>query len=266
MILVTNDDGPRALGLGSLIEVVSDIDAFEIVVPSRDRSGYGRAHKGSAQRRHSRHRVCGHQISTRDATPARLVLAELTVPRPSNLSFDLCIVGVNDGVNVGQDVTVSGTFCAALEAATLGCLGLAISAEEGFFTAEQRSTSASTLKLLRHFISAHLLSMRDKPCVININLPMNHQGGLELTRISRFTVFPAISEAASPGGIRIAHEVPSPSVVEKDSDIAAIFYRRAISVSVADYLPASVPMGGSGLAAAFPEQLTESSPGIQRPQ
>jgi 5'-nucleotidase len=240
MILVTNDDGPRGIGLTAVVGLLAGFDAIEVVVPDRDWSAFGRAHQGTAVRLASEPLGSAVPVVTRAATPARLVLAELTVGRPADEAITLCVAGINDGVNVGQDVTVSGTFCAALEAATLGCLGIAISAQKGFFEQEP-TASGRTLAVLRQYIASQLLPLRGNAYVVNVNLPVVHCGGIEVTRISRQTVFPARVRADTSGGIEIIYCVPDITAVEADSDIAAVFHRGSISVSVADYVPVSIP-------------------------
>jgi 5'/3'-nucleotidase len=241
MILVTNDDGPNGVGLAALVTLMTGLGIVEVVVPDHDYSGHGRAHQGTAVRLMRESLDAGFPFAIRHATPARLVLAELTKPRPSGEVIDLCVVGINDGVNVGQDVTVSATFCAALEAATLGCLGIAISAQQGFFQEGQTASSRRMAATLRDFISSELLMLRGKPYVVNINLPAEHFGGIELTRISHQTIFPPELSDDAPGGVEIVQRLPASTSVEPDSDIAAVFYRGAISVSIVDFVPSSIP-------------------------
>ena len=60
-----------------------------------------------------------------DGTPAQAVLHALVELMPAYP--DLIVAGINYGVNVGSGVTISGTIGAALEGASFGIPGLAVS-------------------------------------------------------------------------------------------------------------------------------------------
>jgi 5'-nucleotidase len=114
-ILVTNDDGIRAPGLAALVDVAREFGEVKIVAPDRERS------------------CCGHSMTMRDplratpfewdglealevnGVPTDCVNVGLTVCWPDGC--DLILSGINNGPNLGFDVTYSGTVAAAMEGA-----------------------------------------------------------------------------------------------------------------------------------------------------
>ncbi len=135
-ILVTNDDGVRAPGIGALARVAA-ASGHEVVVvaPMVDYSGAGAA-VGPV---HSRDGVdyetfeieglVGVPTYGIDGPPALAAILACVGgfgPRP-----DLVLSGINHGINVGRSAPHSGTVGAALTAARFGLRGLAVSIRWG---------------------------------------------------------------------------------------------------------------------------------------
>ncbi|PSQ33136.1 5'/3'-nucleotidase SurE [Halobacteriales archaeon SW_10_68_16] len=118
-ILLTNDDGIEATGLGALRDGLSAVGDVTVVAPANDQSAVGRALSGSvAVRDHD----LGHEI---DGTPADCVVAGLEVLAPET---DLVVAGCNRGANLGAyNLGRSGTVSAAVEAAFFGVPAIAVS-------------------------------------------------------------------------------------------------------------------------------------------
>ncbi len=124
-ILVTNDDGIHADGLRHMVDVAKQFGDVKVVAPDAERS------------------ACGHGMTLRDplrvhdfdydgveahmvnGLPVDCVTVGMSVCWPDGC--DLVLSGINDGPNLGFDVTYSGTVAAAMEAAINGVLGIAVS-------------------------------------------------------------------------------------------------------------------------------------------
>lgn len=124
-ILVTNDDGVRAPGLVALVDVAKEFGTVKIVAPDHERS------------------ACGHSMTLRDplrvwrvewddieayevtGVPVDCVNVALTMAWPDGC--DLVLSGINNGPNLGFDVTYSGTVAGAMEGCINGIHSIAIS-------------------------------------------------------------------------------------------------------------------------------------------
>ncbi|WP_435359143.1 5'/3'-nucleotidase SurE [Haloarchaeobius sp. DFWS5] len=125
-VLLTNDDGIDAPGLGALHDALRSVVDVTVVAPSEDRSGVGR-------RKSHRVTLADHERGTAvDGTPVDCVAVGL---HRCDTPPDLVVSGCNAGPNLGaHKLSQSGTVGAAMEAAFFGVPGIAVSAydpEEG---------------------------------------------------------------------------------------------------------------------------------------
>lgn len=125
-LLLTNDDGIRALGLHALISVLSADYELYVVAPDRERSGTGhsitvfdpiRVRKIDLPSVKAAWKVSGTPVDC-----VKLGLEELI-----GTQIDYVISGINHGSNLGTDVLYSGTVSAAAEGVIMGCPAMAIS-------------------------------------------------------------------------------------------------------------------------------------------
>lgn len=123
-ILVTNDDGIHAPGLGVLEEVARGLcDDVWVVAPETEQSATSHS---LTLRRPLRARHLAERRYTIDGTPTDCVLVahhHVMADHPP----DLVLSGINHGANLAEDVTYSGTVAAAMEAAILGVPAIAVS-------------------------------------------------------------------------------------------------------------------------------------------
>ena len=130
-ILLTNDDGIRALGIWSLAAVLAEKHEVMIVAPMKQQSGMAHALSILKQlefikvadeqitellKTHSPNAKINHPIETWmiDGTPTDCVKIYLEAMVEGNYP-DLVISGINHGSNLATDVLYSGTVGAALE-------------------------------------------------------------------------------------------------------------------------------------------------------
>jgi 5'-nucleotidase len=164
-ILVTNDDGINAPGLRVLERIARALSSdVWVVAPETNQSGASHSltmHRPLRVRKVSRRRFAI------DGTPTDCVLLALqTVIK--NGPVDLVLSGVNQGANLGEDVTYSGTIAAAMEATLFNVPAIALSqgCRNGhpvkWATAEQHAPG---------IISRLFAEQWHKDLLININFP-----------------------------------------------------------------------------------------------
>lgn len=123
-ILVTNDDGIHGRGLAVLEEAARQLsDDVWVVAPETEQSA---ASHSLTISRPLRIRQLGPKRFTVDGTPTDCVLLAMNrIMRDARPA--LVLSGINQGSNIGEDVTYSGTIAAAMEATLLGVRAIALS-------------------------------------------------------------------------------------------------------------------------------------------
>jgi 5'-nucleotidase len=130
-ILVTNDDGIHSPGLHAVVKAVCDLGDVMVAAPRQQQTGASRSYPPVRDKAVYREEIPVNCKTVTaygfEASPAQAVMVALLdlAPRPPNL----LISGINFGENVGTSVTTSGTVGAAIEAASFGVPGLAVSVE-----------------------------------------------------------------------------------------------------------------------------------------
>jgi len=121
-ILVSNDDGILARGLGVLADVCSAVAQVTVVAPDREQSGTSHSLTLHHPLRATRRPDGAFQV---DGTPTDCVLLALGQLMPERPDF--VVSGVNHGSNMGEDVLYSGTVAAAFEGLVAGIPSIAVS-------------------------------------------------------------------------------------------------------------------------------------------
>ena len=123
-LLVTNDDGIHAPGLRVLEEVAHGIsDDVWVVAPETNQSG---ASHSLTITRPLRIRQIAERRFAVDGTPTDCVLLALQIVMKETPA-ELVLSGINNGGNLGEDVTYSGTVAAAMEATLFNVPAIAFS-------------------------------------------------------------------------------------------------------------------------------------------
>ncbi|MEW5746093.1 MAG: 5'/3'-nucleotidase SurE [Nitrospirota bacterium] len=122
LILVTNDDGVHAPGIIALFKAMKELGDAYIVAPDRERSAVG--HALTLHRPLKVEELRDHVYSV-NGTPTDCVA--LAVHKVLPRKPDLIASGINNGANLGDDITYSGTVSAAMEGTILGVPSFAIS-------------------------------------------------------------------------------------------------------------------------------------------
>lgn len=192
-ILLTNDDGIKSPGLWAAAEALEKLGYVTVAAPREQSSGMGRSLPSTSDGtiREERLVVGGREwkVYAVGGSPAQAVLHGILEIMPE--APDLVVSGINYGENVGTGVTISGTVGAALEAASHGIPGLAMSLE----TPREAHTSYSTdidFTAAAHFatyFARRLLEKRFPPDVdvLKVDVPADAtpETPWEITRVAR---------------------------------------------------------------------------------
>ena len=128
-ILVTNDDGIHGPGLKVLEDIALTLsDDVWVVAPDVERSGAGHSLTLSHPLRY-RHITGRHYEVTGTPTDCVIMACRKIMPGLP----DLLLSGVNQGQNIADDVTYSGTIAAAMEGTSLGIKSVALSQCAGIY-------------------------------------------------------------------------------------------------------------------------------------
>lgn len=186
-MLLSNDDGCHAAGLGALADGLADLGEIVVVAPDRDRSGASNSLTLDAPlrvRAHAANRYC---VNGTPTDCVHLALTGLLDEEP-----DVVVSGINDGANLGDDVLYSGTVAAALEGRTLGYPALAVS----LIDAEPR-LYPTAVRVVRDLLARLAEARFPASTVLNVNvppLPYERLRGYRATRLgSRHRASPAVS-------------------------------------------------------------------------
>ena len=171
-ILVTNDDGVNASQLPPLIRWCQKLGEVIAIVPKVEQSG--KSHSFEIRRDFEAKQVDlapDVTVWTVDSTPADCVRFAVL---GKGMEFDLCISGVNRGLNLGKDIMYSGTAAAASEAVNLGIPAIALSTPpENYDKATEELDRVFDFIHRHHFLDLHRL--------YNVNIPASPTG-IRITR------------------------------------------------------------------------------------
>ena len=121
-ILITNDDGIAAEGLGALVRALEGIGRLIIVAPEQEQSASSHAITLDKPLRIKEHFPLKFSVSGTPTDCVILAVHGILTQKP-----DLVVSGINHGPNMGEDVTYSGTVAAAIEGCILGINSMAVS-------------------------------------------------------------------------------------------------------------------------------------------
>ncbi len=124
-ILVCNDDGISAPGLGLLAQAAHALDA-EVWIVAPDRKWTAASHQLSFDRDLTLVRT-GERSYACSGAPADCVVAAMTIVFAGGSRPDLVLAGINDKRNVAEDVAYSGTIAIAREATFWGVPAISLS-------------------------------------------------------------------------------------------------------------------------------------------
>jgi 5'-nucleotidase len=196
-ILVTNDDGIFAEGLIALAKELKKIADVAVVAPDRELSAMGttvslhqpvRARKATPV-------AAGVESYAVEGTPADCVI--LALGKLVKDEIGLIVSGINRGGNLGDDVLISGTVGAALQASLHGLPALAISAGWGdnfYFDDAAKFAALMAKKIESGVIPSDICLNVNLP-----NLPRAEITGVKITCPARYSHTDIIEERYNNG-------------------------------------------------------------------
>jgi len=194
-ILISNDDGYRAIGLVRLATALAAVAEVTVVAPDRDRSGASNSLTLDNPLR-AQHLENGFiRVNGTPTDCVHLAITGLLDHEP-----DMVVAGVNAGANLGDDVLYSGTVAAAMEGRFLGLPAIAVSlagrqAQLGHFD----TAVAVALTLVRR-LETHPLPA---DVILNVNvpdLPAAELAGYSVTRLGHRHKSEPVIKAQDPRG------------------------------------------------------------------
>ena len=190
-ILLTNDDGVFSEGIRLLGRALSEIAEVVVVAPDREQSATSHSltlDRPLRMRKLEENRYAVDGTPTDCVTLAGLWLLRETPP-------DLVVSGINFGLNLGDDVTYSGTVSATFEGNLLGFPAVAFSQEvEEGFSFERAADFA------HRFVAELLRGELPKDLLLNVNLPVGEIRGVRFTRLGHRVYKQAVIEKEDPRG------------------------------------------------------------------
>ena len=228
-ILITNDDGIHSPGLWAAAEALRGAGEIFVVAPDRDQSGVGasltlqvpiRADEFSPPPPMVADGIKSYSVQGTPGDSCVLALEHLVGP------VDLVVSGINQGSNLGEDILISGTVGAALQAYVRDIPSIAISVAAVVDT--RYDVAAAFLKMLGGRL---VEGCRLPTSLINVNvpnLPPERIAGVQITRLGRRSYGESVTEGNS--GRRkyywVARNRPAHQNQEPDTDVWASNHNR----------------------------------------
>ncbi|WP_425408379.1 5'/3'-nucleotidase SurE [Hyphococcus sp.] len=190
-ILCSNDDGVHARGLESLEKIARALsDDVWVVAPQEEQSGAARALTLAHPLRFRQYDERRFSVS---GTPSDAVVMGVTRIM-GDKKPDLILSGVNNGQNLAEDVTVSGTIAAAFQGMSLGVPSIALSLSRlERHNARWETPEAHGAQIVRDLLKAGWPS----DVVVNVNFPdcaPDDVAGVEVTRQGHRDAFQLFAE------------------------------------------------------------------------
>ena len=174
-ILVSNDDGYHAPGIGALADAMRQFGEVVVVAPNKDCSGASNSLTLDRPLVVHQH---GHEVFSVNGTPTDCV--HLAVTGLLDHAPDLVVSGINNGANMGEDTIYSGTVAAAMEGYLMGLPAIAVS------LASKRGENYMTAARAACGVVEQLIALNDLPhCLLNINVPDIPLEQVRQTRLTR---------------------------------------------------------------------------------
>lgn len=165
-VLLTNDDGIDAAGIRTAIDILRPIcRSLTVIAPDRWRSGMGRAVTIHRELQVTERQYEGEFACT--GTPADCIIVGLQMVM-ADAPPDIVISGINNGANIGDDITASGTAGAAIEACLQHVPSIAMSIESDYQHDPDWDTARAVLPDILGRLCAFGFS---RDVFYNVNLP-----------------------------------------------------------------------------------------------
>ncbi|HEY0514110.1 MAG TPA: 5'/3'-nucleotidase SurE [Thermoanaerobaculia bacterium] len=190
-ILITNDDGIFSQGIRLLASSLSALAEVVVVAPDREQSATGHSLTLSRPLRMQKVEENWYAVDGTPTDCVNLGVLSLLKDNPP----DLVCSGINFGLNLGDDVTYSGTVSATFEGTLLGIPSVAFSQEVG----EGFSFEAAA-DFARRLVEVLLGEELPRDLLLNVNVPAGPVQGVSFTRLGRRIYKQSVIEKLDPRG------------------------------------------------------------------
>jgi 5'-nucleotidase len=190
-ILVTNDDGIFSEGIKLLAAALQPLGEVVVVAPDREQSASGHSLTLSRPLRLRRIEERWYAVDGTPTDCVSLAVQWLMKDDPPGL----VVSGINFGLNLGNDVTYSGTVSATFEGSLLGIPSVAFSQEIGERFSFGRG-AAFAGRLVRELLAGGL----PEGLLLNVNLPAGDIRGVRWTRLGYRRYLQTVVEKTDPRG------------------------------------------------------------------
>lgn len=195
-ILISNDDGITAQGIGVLEEVVRSLGAYRVTVvaPHDQQSASSHSLTLTSPLRIIEHGPGRFAVT---GTPTDSVLVAMEKILRSDPP-DLVMSGINHGPNMGEDVIYSGTVAAAMEGTMFGVPSYAFS-----LAAWHPADFSGAGEFLRRCLPEILAFPLRRGTLLNVNIPdgpVENIRGIRVTRLGSRVYQNVITDQVDPHG------------------------------------------------------------------
>lgn len=200
-ILVTNDDGISSAGIKTLAKSLRTIGDVFMVAPDSEQSAV--AHALTLHRPLKFERT-GPGTYSVNGTPTDCVILGVNKLLPAKP--DIIVSGINNGGNLGDDITYSGTVAAAMEGTLLGVPSIAVSLVTGNHSGHGfRRGVARSLAAASGFARELAVKVLDRglpnDTLLNVNVPdIKKIEGAKITKQGKMVYDNGIQELKDPRG------------------------------------------------------------------
>lgn len=201
VILVTNDDGISSPGIKTLAKTLGTIGDVYVVAPESEQSAVAHA---LTLHRPLKFEKTGPRTYFINGTPTDCVIIGVNKLLPERP--DIIVSGINNGGNLGDDITYSGTVAAAIEGTLLGVPSIAVSLVTGNHNGHGfREGVSASLLAASVFTGELVVKVLDRglpgDTLLNVNVPdLEKIEGVKITKQGKMAYDNGIQELKDPRG------------------------------------------------------------------
>ena len=167
LILVTNDDGITAPGVRTLINTMSGLGDVVVVAPDKPQSAMGHAITINSTLYLNKISDDNAAITEYSCSGTPVDCVKMAVSEILHRKPDLCVSGINHGLNSSINVIYSGTMSAAVEAAIEGIPSIGFSLGDFDWKADFSPTVSYVRKIAQEVLNNGL----PPGVLLNVNFP-----------------------------------------------------------------------------------------------
>jgi len=240
-ILLSNDDGIDSPGLWAAAEALSELGYVTVAAPRDHMSATGRGFQKNSDGKITKKILTVHgqdwDVYAVGGSPSQSVahgILEIVPRKP-----DLVVTGINYGENFGTDVTYSGTVGGAIEAASLGIPGLAMSQQIIFesWNSYHKGVDFTVSAYFTKYFAGLMLEKQlpEDVHVLNVVVPAQAtpETPWKVTPLADFRYFRpyVVREGSLKDKGRITSHILDPSEIKPGNDVHTVRIEKMVAVT-----------------------------------